>query len=112
MVGDLGPGGEGELFGIGVRPRAPGRDLHGLDAGTGQDCVERFGELVGAENLCDQVLFVEDAASAVAPHPEMIQISNAVGQGAERCGLFQGSEPEMLLEAGQLAARTRAERLR
>ena len=47
---------------------------------------------VGAENLCHQVIFVEDAASSVTPpDPEMIQISNAVGQGAERCGLFQGA---------------------
>jgi hypothetical protein len=35
---------------------------------------------------------VEDAASAVTPlDPEMIQISNAVGQGAERRGLVQGA---------------------
>jgi hypothetical protein len=48
------------------------------------------GRSVGAENLCHQVIFVEDAASAVAqPDPEIIQISNAVGQGAERCGLFR-----------------------
>jgi len=47
---------------------------------------------VGAENLCHQVIFVEDAASAVTPpDPEMIQISNAVGQGAERRGLVQGA---------------------
>jgi hypothetical protein len=40
---------------------------------------------VGAENLCHQVIFVEDAASAVTPlDPELIQISNAVGQGAKR----------------------------
>jgi len=34
-VGDLGPGGEHEPFGIGVRARAAGRDLHDLDAGIG-----------------------------------------------------------------------------
>ena len=35
---------------------------------------------------------MEDAASAVTPlDPEMIQISNAVGQGAERRGLFRGA---------------------
>jgi hypothetical protein len=46
----------------------------------------------GAENLCHQVIFVEDAASAVTPpDPGMIQISNAVGQGAERRGLVQGA---------------------
>jgi hypothetical protein len=46
-VGDLGPGGEHEPFGIGVRPRAPGRDLHRLDARAGQDRVEGRGELPG-----------------------------------------------------------------
>ena len=47
---------------------------------------------VGAENLCHQVIFVEDSASTVTPpDPEMIQISNVVGQGAERRGLVQGS---------------------
>jgi hypothetical protein len=46
-VGDLGPGGEYEPFGIGVRPGAAGRDLHGLDTGAGQDRVEGVGELPG-----------------------------------------------------------------
>ncbi|MGI8451530.1 MAG: hypothetical protein ACR2MP_30965 [Streptosporangiaceae bacterium] len=35
---------------------------------------------------------MEDAASAVTPtDPEMIQISDAVGQGAGRRGLVQGA---------------------
>src|ERR1022692_3005712 len=39
-----------------------------------------------------QVIFVEDAASAVTPlDAEMIQISNAAGQGVERRGLVQGA---------------------
>jgi hypothetical protein len=46
-VGDLGPGGEHEPFRITVRLRAPGRDLHDLDTGIGQDGVERCGELPG-----------------------------------------------------------------
>jgi hypothetical protein len=46
-VGDLRPGGEHEPFGVGVRARAPGRDLHRLDAGAGQDRVEGRGELPG-----------------------------------------------------------------
>ena len=46
-VGHLRPGGEHEPFGIGVRARAPGQDLHGLDAGVGQDRVEGSGELPG-----------------------------------------------------------------
>jgi hypothetical protein len=44
-VGDLSPGGEHESFRIGIRARAPKRDLHSLDAGAGQDCVECLGEL-------------------------------------------------------------------
>ena len=46
-VGDLGPGGEHEPFRISVRARAAGRDLHGLNPGVGQHCVERLGELSG-----------------------------------------------------------------
>jgi hypothetical protein len=32
---------------MGIRARAPGRDLHGFDTGVAQDCVERLGELPG-----------------------------------------------------------------
>ena len=46
-VGNPGPGGEHEPRRAAVRARASGRDLHGLDAGPGQDRVERFGELPG-----------------------------------------------------------------
>jgi hypothetical protein len=46
-VSDVRPGGEHESFRIGVRARAPGWDHHGFDAGVGQDCVERLGELAG-----------------------------------------------------------------
>jgi hypothetical protein len=38
-VGGLGAGGEHEPFRVGVRPGASGRNLHGLDAGVGQDRV-------------------------------------------------------------------------
>ena len=44
-VGDLGPGREHESFRIGIRARAPRRDLHGLDTGAGQDCAGCPGEL-------------------------------------------------------------------
>jgi hypothetical protein len=44
-VGDLGPGGGHEPFGIGVRARTPGRNLDGFDAGAGQDRVKGRGEL-------------------------------------------------------------------
>lgn len=46
-IGNLGTGGEHEPFCIGVRARAPRRDLYWLDAGAGQDRVEGFGELPG-----------------------------------------------------------------
>jgi hypothetical protein len=39
-VGDLGPGGEHEPFGAGVRAGASGRDLDGLDASISQHRVE------------------------------------------------------------------------
>jgi hypothetical protein len=35
-VGDLGPGREHEPLRIGIRARAPWRDLHGLDTGVGR----------------------------------------------------------------------------
>jgi hypothetical protein len=39
--------------------------------------------VVGAENLCHQVIFVEDAASAVTPlDPEMVQVGDAVSSPA------------------------------
>jgi hypothetical protein len=47
-VGHLGPGGEDEPFGVGVRARAAGRNLHRLDAGGGQGRVEGRAELAGA----------------------------------------------------------------
>jgi hypothetical protein len=46
-VGDLSPGGEHEPFRTGVRAWASGRNLHGLEAGVGQDRVKRRGELSG-----------------------------------------------------------------
>jgi len=44
-VGDLGPGAEHDPLRIGIRARAPGRDLYRFDAGAGQDRVEGRGEL-------------------------------------------------------------------
>ena len=44
-VGDFGPDGQHESFGEAVRPRTPGRNPHGIDAGAGQDAVEDSGEL-------------------------------------------------------------------
>jgi len=44
-VGDLGPNGSDEPLRVGVRPRSPGWDLDGGEAGAGHDRVERRGEL-------------------------------------------------------------------
>jgi hypothetical protein len=46
-VGELSSRGEYEPFGEAVRSRAVRRDPHDLDARTGQDGVERGGELTG-----------------------------------------------------------------
>jgi len=62
-VGDLGPGREHEPLRIGIRARATGRDLHGLDPGVGQDCVERLGELPGP--ITDQVLEIRGAITQI-----------------------------------------------
>ena len=46
-VGELGPGGPDEAFGEAVRSQTARRDLHGVDAGAGEDGVEggRLGNL-------------------------------------------------------------------
>jgi hypothetical protein len=49
-------------------------------------------QAVGAENLCHQVIFVDDAARAVTPpYAELIQICDAIWQGTHRRGLVQGT---------------------
>ena len=40
-VGEFGSGGQDEAFGEAVRSRTSRWDLHGVDAGAGQDGVER-----------------------------------------------------------------------
>ena len=47
-VGELGSGGQDESFGEAVRSRTSRWDSHGIDAGAGQDGIERSGELAGA----------------------------------------------------------------
>jgi hypothetical protein len=56
-------GGGHEPFRIGIRARAPGRGLHGLDTGVGQDCVERLGELPGP--VADQEPEVRGAVTQI-----------------------------------------------
>src|SRR5215467_8243065 len=47
---------------------------------------------VGAENLCHQAIFVDDATRAVMPpDPEMIQVGDAVWQRPQWRGLVQGA---------------------
>jgi hypothetical protein len=62
-VGELCPGGEHEPFRVSVRTRAAGRDLHGLDPGTGQDRVECVGDLPGP--VAHQVPEVRSAITQV-----------------------------------------------
>jgi hypothetical protein len=81
-VGDLGPGGENEPLRKGVRPRAAGRDLHGLDAGCGEDRVEGIGELPGP--VADQEPEVGGAVAEV--HYEVAGLLGgppAVGMGGD-----------------------------
>src|SRR4029453_7289954 len=47
-VSELGSNGQDEAFGEAVRSRTARWDLHGVDAGVGEDGVERGGELAGA----------------------------------------------------------------
>jgi len=47
---------------------------------------------VGAENLCHQAIFVDDATRAVMPpDPEMIQVGDAIWRGPQWRGLVQGA---------------------
>ncbi|WP_238598097.1 hypothetical protein [Saccharothrix sp. ALI-22-I] len=46
-VGGFASGGACEPFGVAVGSRTPWWDLHDLDAGVGEDRVERGGELAG-----------------------------------------------------------------
>jgi hypothetical protein len=46
---------------------------------------------VGADNLCHQAIFVNDASGAIAPpEAEVVQVGDAIGQRAKRRGLVQG----------------------
>src|SRR6266851_3002871 len=62
------------------RARASGRDLHGFDAGVGQDCVERLGELPGP--VADQE---PEAGGAITQiHQEVADLLH--GPGTARVG--------------------------
>jgi hypothetical protein len=63
LVGDFGPGGEDEPFGVGVRAGASRRDRQCLDTNAGQDHVEGIGEL--PDPVADQEPEVRNAAAEV-----------------------------------------------
>src|SRR5689334_15751418 len=60
--------------------------------GAGSKSGNLTAKTVGAENLCHQAIFVDDATRAVvAPDPEMIQVGDAVWQGPQWRGLVQSA---------------------
>ena len=76
-VGELGSGGEDEAFGVTVRSRISRWDLHGVDAGVGQDGVERPGEL--ARSVADEEL--EGGGVVVEVHQYVAGLLGGPGSG-------------------------------
>src|SRR5260370_18251517 len=73
-------------LGLDVRTAAP------KGADTEFDWNDATTHPVGAENLCHQAIFVDDATRAVMPpDPEMIQVGDAIWQRPQWCGLVQGA---------------------
>jgi glutamate/tyrosine decarboxylase-like PLP-dependent enzyme len=81
------------------------REWPGCDEAETERRGIALADAVGAENLCHQVIFVDDAARAVTPpHAELIQIGEAICQGTHRRGLVQGTvRPVGVVEALVLA---------
>jgi hypothetical protein len=103
-VGELGSDGQDEAFGEAVRSRTSRWDLHGINAVSGHDSVERGGELAGAvadeEPKCRGVL-VEvhqqvtgllsgPGPGRVARRSEDVQVAAANLEGEEQVDPFQG----------------------
>ena len=81
-VGNLRPGGEHKPFGIRVRPRAPGRDLHRLDACAREDRVERCSELPSA--VADQEPEVRGPVTEVHQEiPDLLRAPRRVRVGGD-----------------------------
>jgi hypothetical protein len=81
-VGDLRPGGEHEPLRKGVRPRAPGRDLHGLDACAAQGRVERISELPGTvadHEVRSAVTGVHQEVADLLGSPRAVRVSGDPG---------------------------------
>src|SRR6266516_7432828 len=78
-VGHLGPDGAHEPLRVGVRARAAGRDLHGLDAGAGQDRVEGAGVLPGTvadegPEACGAVAEVQQEVADLLGRPRALGV--------------------------------------
>ena len=81
-VGDLSPGGEHKPFRISIRARAPGRDLHGLDARAREDRVEGCGELPGRGPRTGSPRRARQGSSADRQPPHHL-VGQAMGRAAE-----------------------------
>ena len=66
-VSEFGSGGADEAFGVAVGSGTSWWDLHGLDAGAGENGVERGGELAGA--VADEE--PEDGSAVVEVHQQV-----------------------------------------
>ncbi len=89
-AGHLGPGGEREPLGEGIRPRASGRDLDCLDTGGAGDRVGRAGELAGAAadqeaEVCGAVPGVHEEVADLPGGPRAVRMGGDPG-GHERSG--------------------------
>jgi len=59
----------------------------------------------GADNLCDLLVFVEDASGAVASaDAEGLEVDGILGQRAQRCGLAEGAVGPVLVIEGLVLA--------
>jgi hypothetical protein len=80
-VGEFGSGGADEAFGEAVRSRASRWDLHGVDAVTCQDGLERGGELAGS--VADEE--AEGSGAFVEVHQQVAGLLAGPGSGRMAC---------------------------
>jgi hypothetical protein len=76
-VGEFGSGGADESFGEAVRSGTAWWDLYGVDAGAGEDGVERRGELAGA--VADKE--PEGGGAVVEVHQQVARLLGGPGAG-------------------------------
>jgi hypothetical protein len=81
-IGDLGPGCAHPAFGIGVRPRAPRRDLQHVDLCGGKRRVECAGELPGPvpDQKPEPASAFSQVHQQVLPHRRRRQLAPKAGQ--------------------------------